>query len=327
MISTKNLITDVDSIPSTWVFEYYLDLPEKLAGQDVKITSIFNPNEKTPSMCIFVDKRINQYKYKDFSTGKGGSKIDLIKELFDNVDTYSKAVFKIIEDFNLYVLEHGTYEKSDFKQYSRYKVDSTKARPWNSIDRDFWLQFGIGTSILFEYNIKALDHYRMSKEVDNKLKVITIRGPQIYGYFDKNGNLYKIYQPLQKQYKFIKAKQYTQGLDQLKYKQPYLIICSSLKDIMSMRHFGYNAEYIAPDSENTLIKPYVIENLKKKYKKIITLFDNDKAGLNAVNKYYDHYKIKGGVLELSKDVSDSIKEHGFKKSHEALKPILKKILQ
>ena len=39
MISTKTLITDVHSIPSTWVFDYYLDLPEKLAGQDVKITS------------------------------------------------------------------------------------------------------------------------------------------------------------------------------------------------------------------------------------------------------------------------------------------------
>jgi len=326
MISTKNLITHIESIPSTWVFEHYLDLPEKLAGQDVKITSIFNPNERTPSMCIFVDKKINQYKYKDFSTGKGGSKIDLIKELFDNVDTYSKAVFKIIEDFNLYVIKHGTYEKSDFKQYSRYKVDSTKVRAWSSIDRDFWLQFGIGTSILFEYNVKPLEYYKMSKEINNELKVIVIRGPQIYGYFDKNGDLYKIYQPLQKKYKFIKVKQYTQGLDQLKYKQPYLIICSSLKDIMSMRHFNYNAEYIAPDSENTLIKSYVIKNLKDKYKKIITLFDNDKAGLNAISKYHEEYNIKGTTLELSKDVSDSVKEHGFKKSHEELKLILKKIL-
>ena len=116
MISTKNLTIHIDSIPSTWVFEHYLDLPEKLAGQDVKITSIFNPAERTPSMCIFVDKVSNQYRYKDFSTGKGGSKIDLIKELYDNVDTYSKAVFKIIEDFNLYVLKHGTCE--NWRDYS-----------------------------------------------------------------------------------------------------------------------------------------------------------------------------------------------------------------
>ena len=33
---------------------------------------------------------------------------------------------------------------------------------------------------------------------------------------------------------------------------------------------GYNIEVIAPDSENTMIKPHIIENLKKKYKKVIT---------------------------------------------------------
>ena len=33
-----------------------------------------------------------QYKYKDFSTGKYGSKIDLVKDLFDL--EYSQAVSK-----------------------------------------------------------------------------------------------------------------------------------------------------------------------------------------------------------------------------------------
>jgi len=327
MLTTKNLIVTDVQIPSTWVFEYYLDLPEKLAGQDIKIKSIFNPSERTPSMCIFMDDKSGEYKFKDFSSGKYGSKIDLIKELYSDVNTYSEAVFKIIQDFNSYVLEHGSYEQSDFKKYSKYQIDFTKSRGWNSNDRDFWLQFGIGTSILFEYNVKALEYYKMSKEEDGKLKTITIRGSQIYGYFDKSGKVYKVYQPLQKKHKFIKAFHHIQGVDQLKYNQPYLIICSSLKDIMTLRHFSYNAEYIAPDSENTIIKAYIIDNLCKKYKKVITLFDNDKAGQKAVQKYHDQYAIKGTIPDLSKDVSDSVKEHGFKKTHENLSSILKKTLK
>ena len=36
-------------------------------------------------MWVFVDK--GQYKFKDFSTGKGGNKIDFVKELF-NLDLF-----------------------------------------------------------------------------------------------------------------------------------------------------------------------------------------------------------------------------------------------
>ena len=91
MISTKNLILDGSKVPSTWVFEFYLDLPERLNGQNVQIKSVFHPSERTPSMWVFVDK--GQYKFKDFSTGKGGNKIDLVKELF-KID-YSITLDKI----------------------------------------------------------------------------------------------------------------------------------------------------------------------------------------------------------------------------------------
>ena len=54
-------------------------------------------------------------------------------------------------------------------------------------------------------------------------KKITIQQPYIYGYFSKN-DVYKIYQPRNKKFKFIKVKPQLQGLDQLEYNQPYLII-------------------------------------------------------------------------------------------------------
>ena len=69
----------------------------------------------------------------------------------------------------------------------------------------------------------------MVKEEEEDISKLTIQNPMMYGYFDKKGNIYKIYQPKQKKHKFIKVTSHLQGLDQLKYKNKYLAICASLK--------------------------------------------------------------------------------------------------
>lgn len=149
----------------------------------------------------------------------------------------------------------------------------------------------------------------------------------MYGYFNKNDELYKIYRPYNDKHKFYKVMPYIQGIDQISEKNPFLVICSSLKDAMCLESIGYNVDVIAPDSENTIIKPYVIENLKEKYKKVITLFDNDDAGLNAVNKYKALYDINGIVSPLCKDISDAVRTHSVSELHEVLKPLLKDTLK
>ena len=49
MIRTTQLVSDLNEVPETWIFEYYLNLTEKLDGQDIKMTSIFNSKDKEPS--------------------------------------------------------------------------------------------------------------------------------------------------------------------------------------------------------------------------------------------------------------------------------------
>ena len=58
---------DINKIPSYWIFEYYLNLPEKLTGQDIKIKSIWNTAEKTPSMSIYVCKKTRAYQHIYYS--------------------------------------------------------------------------------------------------------------------------------------------------------------------------------------------------------------------------------------------------------------------
>ena len=323
MFNTKNIVGEGHDVPSTWIFQYYLDLPEQLTGQDIKIRSILNPNERTPSFCIYVDKSIMQYKFKDFSTGKSGNKIDLVK-LVLNLE-FHDAMTRIVSDYNKHV-RSSDYIQHKFQPETKWEIDFIKERGWTTEDRKFWLSFRIGQTMLSMYNVKPIDYYNLIKDDSGEIRKLTIGSKWCYGYFDKSGEVYKIYQPFSKKYKFYKAKSYLQGKDQLKFDQPYLVICSSLKDAMCLKSMGYNLEVISPDSENTMIKPHVIEHLKKKYKKVITLFDNDEAGKHAVEVYEKTYNIYGFVPTICKDISDAMKSHGFDKVHAMLKPLLKETL-
>jgi hypothetical protein len=317
MISTKNFISTHEEIKSGWVFNYYLDLPEKLSGQDLQITSVFNPLEKTPSMYIYLDANSNEYKFKDFSTGKQGSKIDIVQALFNL--TYSKTLFKITEDYNDWIMQGGKFDDDEsFTPAARYQVDYIHKREWNTEDAAYWLKFNIGTTALRKYNVQPIEYYNMVKASADGIKKITINQSMIYGYYNNQGECYKIYQPGQKQYKFIKITGHLQGYDQLAYKADYLIVCSSLKDAMCVMSFGFNVEVVAPDSENTLIKPYIVENFKSKYKKVFTLLDNDSAGQEAMDKYKKLHNLTPIIMTSEKDISDAVSIYGA----EAVKPKL-----
>lgn len=321
MFKTKNLVHDIKSIPTTFIFEHFCNLKEKLTGQDVKIKSVFNPTERTPSMCIYCTSS-GEYMFKDFSTGKGGSGVELIK-LAHNL-SYHKACTLIVETYNDYVLHNnGGYDVEKFIKASKYRVNNHKIRPWTTQDQYFWTQFNIGSKLLEAHNVKPLDSYSMTKD-DNSL---CIKGLYLYGYFKADGTLYKIYQPKTLDKKFIKVTDYIQGLHQCTGERN-LLITSSLKDIMSIKSLKLShLDIIAPDSENTIIKQETMEDFEKKYKKIIVIFDNDEAGIKAMQSYKEKYPfIEIALLPMSKDVSDSIKDYGAKEVRNRLVPILDKKL-
>jgi len=320
MFKTKNLVHDVKDIPVPWIFQHFCTIKEKLTGQDVKIKSLFNPKERTPSMCIYMDAK-GIYKFKDFSTGKGGSAIDLVKEL--KQVPFHKACQIIVENYNDFVLHNnGGYDLEDFQRASKYKVTRWKLRSWTTQDQYFWTQFNIGSKLLEAHNVRPLESYCMTKDD----KELCIKGLYLYGYFKADGTLYKIYQPKTLDKKFIKVTDYIQGMHQCTGERN-LLITSSLKDIMSIKSLKLQIDIIAPDSENTMLKQDIMEELQNKYKKIIVMFDNDEAGIKSMQAYKEKYPfIEIAVLPMSKDVSDSIKDYGAKEVLLRLVPILDKKL-
>lgn len=315
MISTKNIVCNISDVPSYWVFKYYLNIEEELTGQRIRMKSVWNPYDDNPSMFIYVDKVRREYYFKDFSTGKYGSKVNIVQELFNL--SYSDAILKIIDDYN----STPVSGLKELKTPEAWGIDTYTVREWNKLDSDFWLPFSIGKTMLETYNVRPLESYSI-KKLDQNIK---INNSNIYGYFTKDGEIYRIYMPYSK-FKFYIVKDHLQGFDQLEYKSSNLVICSSLKDAMCLKGFGYDLEVIAPNSENSIIKPHLIEYFKNKFNCVITLFDNDAAGSKAIDTYKTIYNIDGCQLPICKDISDSVKEHGRETIHKHLKPLLRELI-
>jgi hypothetical protein len=315
VIKTTSIIISADDVPETWIFEHYLSIPEKLDGREVRMTSVFNPKERTPSMYLYLGKD-KKYKFKDFSSGNGGSAIDLVKYLYGV--NYGDAMNMIKGDYKKFI-DGSSYRSIEYKETLKYKVVDYNGRKWTNLDAKYWMSYGIGSKTLEKYNVMPLEDYTMT----NGEKQFKVSGPYIYGYLRKDGLIYKVYQPKCQSKKFMKVRSYIQGVEQLSYEKPNLVILSSLKDLMSFEQLKFKTiECIAPDSENSMIPESLMWDLISKYETVITIFDNDEAGMKAVSRYSEKYGINGFVLDLEKDISDSVSRHGKDFVKNELVPLL-----
>jgi hypothetical protein len=310
---------DTFPVPSEWVFEKFLNLNEKLEGQSVSIKSIFNASDTNPSMIIYLHKA-GRYKFNDFSSGISGDCIDLIQLLYklESRQEAFKKVYAFYRDSDHDVFENTrpTLVKIE-KKITEYIV-----RPWNVDDQKYWTDFKIGSKTLDMYNVKPLSSYTFTITQGSMVKFRTFENRHSYGYFRKDGTLYKIYNPKNIRAKFVKVQNYIQGHDQLEFKNDWLIVMASLKDIMAFKQLKFPIDCIAPDSENTMLTEKQLNYYHNRYKLITVLFDNDTAGKRAALKYKEKHGLHFTSLNVEKDIADCIKEHGLENTRLFLKPEL-----
>jgi hypothetical protein len=321
MLTTKNIAAHYKEVPSTWIFENYCNLDEILEGQDVKISSVFNPTETKPSMFIFYNSEAGAYRFKCFSTGLGGSGIDLLVHL--KGITYTEAAAKLIADYNDYVYKKpsGHFHRK-MHVFAKWRVRDHQVRKWNTKDAVYYKQFNIGSDIHEYFCVKPLECYELYQDAnDGEPRTMIMRGDYLYGYFTQAGVLYKIYQPMREDAKFIRIKDQIQGWEQ-RQKNPFLLIGSSMKDIETIFSYKLRIDLIAPNSENELLDGPTIEKLQTQYDRIITCLDIDNAGVKAMKQYRDTYGIEPVYLPLEKDVSDSNKKYGARHVRKTLVPLI-----
>jgi hypothetical protein len=319
MFCSKDLSESVKDVPSAWIFETYLGLGETLTGQSVKIKSAFNPKDSNPSMHIFFSLKLNQYWFQDFSSGYKGSAMDMVMKLW-NMD-FGPAAQRVLSDYAKFKLKGGNAHR-DIKPVAPWQINHVRTRGWNVDDASYWGQFQISSKMLEHYRVVPIQSYNMTKNEDGNISSFTVSNKCIYGYYSQDGTLCKVYQPLNPDRKFMKVADYLQGSDQMTYKKPYLVICASLKDAMCLRSMKMELDVVAPDSENVLISKEVIEIWKESYEVIVTLFDNDAAGIKNMKAYKQKYDIPFAWLQMEKDLADAVKAHGLLTVRNRVAPII-----
>lgn len=313
LINTSNILLDVNTIPTEWVFQFFLGLEEPLAGENIMVSSPF-AEDPNPSFSVFKPKGKDLYRWCCFSSGWKGDVVDLIARL--KAPTPAQPIprleaSRLLKEIYLAKKDPGYKPKAHLPN-SRGRVTKYEVRKWEMRDTKFWGAFEITINMCRRYNVAPLAWFEMEKMKSGILRTFVFTG-LIYGYFTADGQLAKIYRPGEKKGKFIKVleAEWIQGMDQLRYETDELIIHSSMKENMCFLCIGFEGEYevVAPDSENILISPGMMTYLKSRYKRIRGLFDNDTAGRKAAALYQEVYQAEPIFFEMSKDVSDSARDY------------------
>jgi hypothetical protein len=288
------------------IYSYYLGSKFEVGGI---MSSPFRQDLK-PSFGIFKSSTTNDLLWKDLATGKTGNVITFIKELFDLYHTKQalKLIWSEVVKGDLKSTDRGKDITDKYKSVK--SIISIKRRNFTEYDDVYWDKYDIDRDTLKHFNVTPISFFWVNG-IQQPFTYTKDSPMYAYKIFDK----FKIYRPLSE---FKKDKWRTncssidlQGYEQLPESGKLLIITKSLKDVMVLYELGYSA--IALQCENDSLNKDILEDLTKRFKRIVVFFDNDIPGLTASNKLCNKHNLQGIHIDSSywtlykvKDISDYI---------------------
>lgn len=282
-------------------------------------------NDNVPSFAIYYHKDgSGTLMFYDFATKETGNCFVFVSKLFNL--NLPHTLFKIASDFGLSNVEI-TAEKQKILDTKKVIIKQQvklgiRRRKWKIRDKKYWSLSGIIKPTLLRYNVTPVDYVFFN---GNAYKT----EPLAYAYIEHKDNeiSYKIYQPYSIKHKWINNANYTvhQGYTQLPKTGDLLIITKSIKDVMSLwdvtRTFS-----IGLQSESVMMKHSVMDEYKKRFKKVVCLFDNDTAGKKLSDDFTREYNVPHSFIPNYPNVtdfSDLVKYLGIDKAKEEFNKIFK----
>ena len=306
-VNSMSISEILDVVSESDILNYYLGITEV----PCVIQSPLRKDNK-PSFGFYSNDGSRIY-FRDFSTGESGGVIDLLTKLWNM--SYSDVLIKLTNDISKINVK-GINIQIDRKCTIRSTKDSNselkcRIRDWKEYDIDYWNSYGITLEWL-----KYAEVYPISHKIIIKGNSTYTLGADKYAYAyveRKEGKItLKIYQPFNKNgYKW--SNKHDTSVISLWTKVPEygdkICICASLKDALCL-WCNTGIPSIATQGEGYRISSTAINELKKRYKKVYILFDNDSAGLLDGKKLSELTGFTNIILpkfEGGKDVSDYYK--------------------
>lgn len=285
----------------------------EVSGEKVDNFASFGIFERTKNRKIGNGNWPNEFMWKDQGLGITGDIFELVRRLL-KLETRKKAQLQILIDAGY---ADGVRSKlvldlreKKIQGYAKIEIAS-KDYTWKELD--WWRRFNVNKEIIDMYGTKNLRAYWLFEDQ---------RDPRYppggmgfaYPIFDK----FQLYFPREadrdRRWRTDWSDYCVPGFQQLQYNSELLIITKSMKDVKCVRSFGY--EVIAPRGEGIMLPEECIAMMKRKYRKILILFDND---MKHNGHKYEFNKIY--VPGSDKDPSDFCSHHGPQRTAEMLRQI------
>ena len=297
---------------------FYLGVPVK---KGLFRSSLRQDNHNT---CSFFRGKSGTLYFKDFATGQCLDFVNVYMTRFGC--NYYEALKGIARDFGY--IKGGSPTKA-IKIQPKFEGDKqtfiqVEVKNFSEQELKWWNSYGITENILKKFCVYSCKTVFLNGNICAQ----SSQSCPIYGYYfgkRENIELWKIYFPSRKEYRFINnlSTKVVQGYKQLPKNGKLLVITKSQKDLMCLYSFGIPA--IAASSETTFIPDKMYEELKERFTHIVLLYDNDLTGIRFTNKIRKQYKLNAVIIPRkyeAKDISDFYRKYGREKTKELIKKYL-----
>lgn len=265
--------------------------------------------DESPSFGIYTKDGIHFY-YKDFATNEQGDTFKLLSLLWNisRSDTLLRIYNTVIGEKEIQI----DYSKSKSVNVSKGTIEvQCKIREWQKHDVEYWDSFGISKEWLQYAEIYPISHKIIIKD-SKKYVFAADKYAYVYVEHKENHTTLKIYQPYNTNgYKW--TTNHDGSVISLWTKIPkegnIVCICSSVKDALCL-WANTGIPSIAVQGEGYPISNTAINELHKRFRKVIVILDNDKPGLAYAEKLCKDSGFTNVILPRineAKDISDLYK--------------------
>jgi hypothetical protein len=187
--------------------------------------------------------------------------------------------------------------------------EKIKLHSWSRDSFAFWERYGITENILKEYNVHSVKSIKYKPEAN---EISFDSSQNVFAYWVSN-ECFKVYQPESRKMKFswlgLKPKEYVFGFDQLPDEGEVIFIAAGEKDVLSLKAMGYAS--ICFNSETYIPSAEFILSLKKRFKRVVIVYDSDETGMKQSEKLSSQFGVlrvllDPDILDGGKDISDMV---------------------
>lgn len=320
--SSVSLDDILSKVTEADILSYYLGVTE--------VPTIINSplrQDRRPSFGLYSSDGVRIF-YTDLATKDSGGLFDLLGKMWNC--SFKEVLTRVNEDISKSCggANIHSYAPCAVRSTNSYNKDTDlqcKVRDWRSYDIEYWASYGITLEWLKYAEVYPISHKIVIKDGH---RYVFGADKYAYAYVEhKEGKVtLKIYQPKNtKGYKW--SNKHDKSVISLWTKIPEygdkVCICSSLKDALCLwSNLGIPALSIQGEGYN--MSNTAVNELKRRYKEIYILLDNDEAGLKdglSLSESTGFINLVLPKFKEGKDISDAYKVLGKERWLKLIKPL------